>query len=201
MGGRGSGRRTSYGGKPETNDSMPLDIRKMTRKGLLSVGNRFSWQWLVNDQPVAGISIRVDFQSMLLSYQMKSTGEVVAQRVRTQTTPCHLGGERHWFTCPRCNKRVAVLYAPGRYFACRQCGGLTYATQKENVGDRASTKANKLRSRLGWELGILNGDGIKPKGMHWKTYNRLKCQHDALVQISLYDMGHKLGFLNMMLEV
>ena len=109
MGGRGSGRCPSYGGKPETNDSMPLDIRKMTRKGLLSVGNRFSWQWLVNDQPVAGISIRVDFQSMLLSYQMKSTGEVVAQRVRTQTTPCHLGGERHWFTCPRCNKRVAVL--------------------------------------------------------------------------------------------
>ena len=201
MGGRGSGRRTSYGGKPETNDSMPLDVRKMTRKGLLSVGNRFSWQWLVNDQPVAGISIRVDFQSMLLSYQMKSTGEVVAQRVRTQTTPCHLGGERHWFTCPRCNKRVAVLYAPGRYFACRQCGGLTYATQKENMSDRASTKANKLRTRLGWELGILNGDGIKPKGMHWKTYNRLKCQHDALVQISLCDMGHKLGFLNMMLEV
>ena len=201
MGGRGSGRRTSYGGKPETNDSMPLDVRKMTRKGLLSVGNRFSWQWLVNDQPVAGIIIRVDFQSMLLSYQMKSTGEVVAQRVRTQTTPCHLGGERHWFTCPRCNKRVAVLYAPGRYFACRQCGKLTYATQKENVGDRASTKANKLRKRLGWELGILNGDGLKPKGMHWKTYYRLKCQHDALVQISLYDMGDKLGFLNMMLEV
>lgn len=200
MGGRGSGRRTSYGGKPETNDSMPLDIRKITRKGLLSVGNRFSWQWLVNDQPVAGISIRVDFQSMLLSYQMKSTGEVVAQRVRTQTTPCHLGGERHWFTCPRCNKRVAVLYAPGRYFACRQCGGLTYATQKENMSDRASTKANKLRTRLGWELGILNGEGVKPKGMHWKTYNRLKSQHDALVQISLYGMGHKLGFLNMVLE-
>ena len=152
MGGRGSGRRTSYGGKPETNDSMPLDIRKMTRKGLLSVGNRFSWQWLVNDQPVAGISIRVDFQSMQLSYQLKSTGEVVAQRVRTQTTPCHLGGERHWFTCPRCNKRVAVLYAPGRHFACRQCGGLRYATQKEKVGDRASTKANKLRTRRGYPL-------------------------------------------------
>jgi PHP family Zn ribbon phosphoesterase len=83
---------------------------------------------------------------------LKSTGEVVAQRVRTQTTPCHLGGERHWFTCPRCNKRVAVLYAPGRHFACRQCGGLRYATQKEKVGDRASTKANKLRTRRGYPL-------------------------------------------------
>jgi len=200
MGGRGSGRRTSYGGKPEANDSMPLDIRKITRKGLLSVGNRFSWQWLVNDQPVAGITIRVDFQSMLLSYQMKSTGEVVAQRVRTQTTPCHLGGYRHWFTCPRCSKRIAVLYAPGRYFACRQCGELCYATQKQNAGDRASTKAEKLRKRMGWEAGILNGDGGKPKGMHWTTYQRLKCHHDALVQVSFHDLGSKLDFLGKLLN-
>lgn len=200
MGGRGSGRSTSYGGKPQTNDSMPLDIRKITRKGLLSEGNHFSWQWLVNDQPVADISIRVDFQSMVLSYQIKSTGGLVEQRLQTQTTPCHLGGQRHWFTCPRCNKRVAVLYAPGRYFACRQCGGLSYATQKESVGDRASTKANKLRTRLGWELGILNGDGVKPKGMQWRTYNRLTSQHDALVQISLDDIGYSLYFLNKVLE-
>ena len=60
MGGRGSGRCSSYGGKPETRDSMPLDIRKITRKGLLVPGNSFSWQWLVNDHQVAGIGIRVD---------------------------------------------------------------------------------------------------------------------------------------------
>ena len=132
MGGRGSGRCSSYSGKAETSDSMPLDIRKITRQGLLVPGSRFSWQWLVNDRQVAGISIRVDFlESMLLSYGMKSTGEVVEQRVQTQTSPCHLGGQRHWFTCPRCSKRVAVLYAPGRYFACRECGGLSYATHPD----------------------------------------------------------------------
>ena len=146
MGGRGSGRRSSYSGKTETSDSMPLDIRKITRKGLLVPGSRFSWQWLVNFN-----------QGMVLSYRMKSTGEVVEQRVHTQTSPCHLGGQRYWFTCPRCGQRVAVLYAPGRNFACRQCGGLGYATQKEGAGDRASTKADKLRKRMGWEAGILNG--------------------------------------------
>lgn len=160
-----------------------------------------SWQWLVNDRQVAGISIRVDFdQGMVLSYRMKSTGEVVEQRVQTQTSPCHLGGQRHWFTCPRCSKRVAVLYAPGRYFACRRCGGLGYATQKEGTGDRASTRADKLRKRLSWEAGILNGDGGKPKGMHWKTFQRLKSHHDALVQVSLHDIGRKLGFLHNLLE-
>ena len=167
MGGRGSGRQSSYCGKEETSDAMPLDIRKIARKGLLMEGRSFIWQWLVNDQPVAGINIKVDFQiCVVLSWRMKSSGEVVEQRVQTQTTPCHLGGHRHWFTCPRCNKRVAVLYAPGQFFACRQCGGLGYATQKEGVGERASTRADKLRRYLGWEPGILNGDGGKPKGMH-----------------------------------
>ena len=199
MGGRGSGRRSSYGGKPNTCDSMPLDIRKFARKGLLVPGSSFSWEWTVNDRKVAGINIRMDLQSMVLSYRIKSTDEVVEQRVQTQISPCHFGGQRHWFTCPRCSKRVAVLYAPGRYFACRQCGGLGYATQKEGAGDRASSRADKLRKRLGWEAGILNDSGGKPKGMHWKTYQRLKSQHDALVQVSLYDISRKLGFLDKLL--
>ena len=200
MGGRGSGRRSSYSGKPETNDSMPLDIRKIARSGLLIPGRSFGWQWTVNDRPVASIRIRVDWESLVLSYRMKSTGEVVEQRVQTQTTPCHLGGQRHWFACPLCSKRVAVVYAPGRYFACRQCCGLGYATQKESAGDRAATRADKLRKRLGWEAGILNGAGGKPKGMHWKTFFRLKSHHDALVQISLQDMARRFGSLQKLLD-
>ncbi len=200
MGGRGSGRQSSYSGKPETSDSMPLDIRKISRKALLVPGSNFGWQWTVNGRQVAGISIRVSFdQSMVLSYRLKSTDEVIEQRVQTQTSPCHLGGQRYWFTCPKCSKRVAVLYARGRYFACRQCGGLGYATQKEGAGDRASTKADKLRKRMGWRAGILNDDGGKPKGMHWKTYQRLKSQYDALVKVSLHDMSRKLGLLHKLL--
>ena len=200
MGGRGSGRRSSYSGKAETSDSMPLDIRKITRKGLWVQGNSFSWQWLVNDREVASIRIGVDLQSMVLSYRMKNTGEVVEQRVQTQTSPCQLGGQRRWFTCPLCSTRVALLYAPGRHFACRGCCGLAYPTQKEGAGDRASSRANKLRKRLGWEAGILNGNGSKPKGMHWTTYHRLKAEHDRLAQISLRDIGEKLGFLHRLLD-
>lgn len=200
MGGRGSGRRPGYGGKAETNDATPLDIRKLSRKGLLVPGKGFSWQWTVNDRVVSSISLRVERQALVLSYRKRSTGENIEQRVQIQTSPCHLGGQRQWFTCPKCSKRVAVLYSPGRYFACRQCGDLAYATQKEGAGDRASTKADKIRKRLGWEAGILNGDGGKPKGMHWKTYQRLKSHHDALVQVSFHDIGRKLGFLHRLLE-
>ena len=201
MGGRGSGRPSSYCGKPETHDAMPLDIRKLARAGALIPGRSFSWQWLVNDRQVAGISIRVDFnQGMVLAYRTRSTGEVVEQQVQTQTSPCHLGGERRWFTCPECSKRVAVLYAPGRYFACRKCYGLGYTTQKEGAGDRAASRAEKLRKRLGWEAGILHGNGPKPKGMHWATYKRLERHHDELVQVSLHAIGRKLRFLHQLLE-
>ena len=79
--------------------------------------------------------------------------------------------------------------------------GINYATQKENVGDRASTKADKLRKGMGWEAGILNDDGDKPKGMHWTTYQRLKSHHDALVQVSLCHIGRKLGFLHELLDL
>ena len=102
---------------------------------------------------------------------------------------------------PRCSKRVAVPYALGRYFACRQCGGFGHATQKEGVGDWPSARAGKLRKRLGWKASILSDDvGSKPKGMHWKTYWRLKSHHDALVQVSLQDMGLTLGFLHKLLD-
>jgi hypothetical protein len=53
---------------------------------------------------------------------------------------------------------------------------------------------------VGWDAGILNGDGGKPKGMHWKTYQRLKGHHDALVQLSFHDIGRKLGFLHELLD-
>lgn len=95
---------------------------------------------------------------------------------------------------------MAVIYSPGRYFACRQCGGLGYATQKEGAGERASTKADKIRKRLGREAGILNGTGDKPKGMHWTTYQRLKSHHDTLVQVSFQDIQRKLGFLSKLLD-
>ena len=118
--------------------------------------------------------------------------------MQTQTSPYHQGGQRHWFTCPRCSKRVALLYAPGRYFACRQCGGLGYRTQKKSLRNRASTAANKLRESLGWPVGIANGG--EPKGIHWETYWQLKGRHDALVQVTLYDISRKLGFLHKLLN-
>jgi hypothetical protein len=73
---------------------------------------------------------------------------------------------------------------------------LGYASQKEGVGDRSMRRANKIRIRLGWPAGILSHAGGKPKGMHWKTFWRLKGEHDTLAQVSFNDTARKLGFLH-----
>jgi hypothetical protein len=199
MGGIGSGRRCSNGGKRETEVSMPLDLRMIVRRGLLVPGNWFNWHWRVNGQDSAGISIAVESGAMVLSYRRRKTSDLVEQRVYLRSSPCHLGGSRDWFSCPRCGNRVAVLYAPEQYFACRRCGGLAYATQKKGGGDRASSKANKIRQQLGWPAGILNDPGRKPKGMHWATYRRLTAEHAALSQVCFEDIGRKLGIVYRML--
>jgi hypothetical protein len=38
------------------------------------------------------------------------------------------GGQRRWFRCPRCGRRMFKLYRPpgSPFFACRQCHELTY---------------------------------------------------------------------------
>ena len=203
MGGRGSGRRPSYAGKDKTEDSLPLDIRRLVRAGVLSPGRTASWQWTVNDRVQASIGIRAAEGHIALSYSYSPQGrpaETINQTVWIETTPCTLGGQRRWFTCPTCAKRVAVIYGIGRLFACRRCKALAYASQSESHDDRAARRADRIRKRLGWEPGFLNGPGLKPAGMHWRTYERLVAQHDALVGVSVAGMARKLGLLRGRLE-
>ena len=65
---------------------------------------------------------------------------------------------------------------------------LAYACQRETTDDRAARRAETIRSRLGWEPGILNGEGIKPKGMHWRRYERLRSEHNAYAIASIAEM-------------
>jgi hypothetical protein len=55
--------------------------------------------------------------------------------------------------------------------------------------DRAMRGADKIRDRLGWEPGMLNGHGDKPKWMRQRTYARLVARHDGYVRRSLAEIG------------
>ena len=204
MGGFGSGRQ---GGGRCTDDMRPLDIRKIHRAGLLTPGRWFNWQWTCNDEVTATICLRVEVGRVVLNYRNQSHHHNQGEResmnypVQLDWTDCGFGGQRVWWRCPAvgCGRRVAVLHG-GRVFACRHCHRLAYRSQREADHDRASRRADKLRDRLGWEPGILNGSGTKPKGMHWRTFERLQARHEAFVGVSLAGMARRLGILGSRLE-
>lgn len=198
MGGYNSGR---HGGKDCTTDMRALDVRKLQRSGCLNPGPSFGWNWTRGGNTIASINIRVDHRhSLALNYRSRGNGGEWVDRaysVALTWTDCHYGGQRAWWLCPAvgCGRRVAVLYG-GPVYACRHCHRLAYQSQRETPDDRATRRADKLRDQLGWEAGILNGEGGKPKGMHWATYARLKARHDAEVLQALVGISEKLGLVN-----
>src|SRR3981081_1806868 len=94
-------------------------------------------------------------------------------RPRTKSRHASTKEEMTWFICPAvgCGRRVEILYGGG-IFACRHCYRLAYASSREDVCDRAARRADRLRARLGWEPGILNGNGGQPKWMGWGAIER-----------------------------
>lgn len=194
MGGYGSGRQF---GADCTEDYRSIDVRRWQRDGLLVPGQYFSWRWSLNDESIASISVKIETGQMRLIYNHRSNGsdwENMEYPVFLQTTSCHYGGARYWFTCPAvgCSRRVAVLYLGGKIFACRHCYQLAYRCQRETTDDRAIRRADKIRHNINWEPGILNSSGHKPKGMHWKTFHLLAAKHDDYVNQSLMGIMEKL---------
>jgi hypothetical protein len=194
MGGYNSGRR---GGKRTTDEMHILDIRKIERAGLLKPGCSFGWQWARGGDKIASINMRTDTDRVTLTYRSRTNGgewQDMNYPVYLAWTNCNYGGQRAWWLCPAvgCGKRVAVLFG-GKVYACRHCHQLAYPTQRQQAHDRACNRADTIRKRLGWEAGILNGNGGKPKGMHWRTFARLQAAHDAHVNQSLAGMAAKMG--------
>lgn len=105
--------------------------------------------------------------------------------INLETTPCNYGGVRYWLNCPQCHGKKGVLYLFRDQWGCRQCHNLAYACQQEQPWDRLARQADKIRDRLGWEQGCLNGHEGKPKHMHHITYTHLCFKHDDYVTRSL----------------
>lgn len=197
MGGYGSGRR--YSAKDTTDDYRSIDVRRWKRDGLLDPPSSFLWRWSRNGETIASIRVHTEHDRVILTYRHRSVGEEwndVTYPVYLDWTDCHFGGRRPWFLCPAsgCGRRVAKLWG-GTIFACRHCYDLAYPCQREVSYDRAARRADKIRERLGWEPGIFNGNGGRPRGMHWTTFQRLANAHDAFAQRSFYDMSKLFGWL------
>ena len=57
---------------------------------------------------------------------------------------------------------------------------------------RAASRALKIRQRLGAKGGIDEPFPLKPKGMHWTTYERLRHQDEHLTKFWAASMWERL---------
>ena len=153
---------------------LRLDVRQLHQRDCLRPGLAFSWNWSWGDKPVASISIFTNTDAVRLMYETKD-GKHVEELVGLDLTACHFGGTRAWFLCPRCSRRVAVLFA-GRRFWCRHCHGIAYAVENEDAISRLLRRSNKLRERVKAKAGTAYPVAFKPKGMHQKTFDRIRCE-------------------------
>jgi hypothetical protein len=189
-----------YGGRPTCESCKSIDVRRWHREGRLCPGQYFSWSWTRGGEPSGNINVRTEANAVLLMYRSRSSGEAewksVEQRVPITWTPCHAGGQRAWFVCSvysggrYCGRRVALLYGAGELFACRRCYGLAYGSQREALHHRGISKAQKIRMRLGGSPNMLEAFPDKPKGMHWRTYDRFCRVYDAAEERSNIGLTH-----------
>jgi len=109
-----------------------------------------------------------DALDVTLSYDWQ--GVSVTYCISLSRTPCHYGGYRYWFACPRCEQRAAVIYmadTPG----CQRCLKLRYPSQSESAVMRAWRRREKVDLKL---ARITTRDGYRrPKGMHRQTFAHL----------------------------
>ena len=157
----------------------------MKRDGLLELlhfDGAFQWHF---SRFGCTLNVAMIEQGITISYRDRN-GCDIDSLVPMVRTNCHIKGSRPWFSCPECGRRVAILYAKdvGK-FACRKCQRLAYPSQSEGAENRSIRRYNKIRRRLGWKPGFLNGYGDKPTGMHWRNFEILKADHDAFVNASL----------------
>jgi len=174
MGGIGSG---SWRGAVRENAFWRLDIDRLKQTNCLRPG-LVSISWKRNGESVADIRLLFsnELDQVTLIYRSRSRGEPwedIRDPIRLDLTKPYFGGVRYWFICPSCNTRRKVLYG-SRLYRCRECHRMTYSSQYDPFPQLPWNRCHRVRERLGGEAGFSNMFPPKPKGMHWKTYYRLR---------------------------
>lgn len=170
-----------------------LDIGRLNRARLLEDGAYASWRW----GDGGNINIIGGQEHIELVYGAHPPGadawEQMREMVLIERTSCNYGGTRPWFLCPLCYGRAFKLYG-GRRFLCRSCRGFAYTSQRESDMYRLLTRAQDIRIRLGGTGNTSAPFPPKPKGMHWRTYWRLRDESEEASLRSLRCAAQRFGW-------
>jgi hypothetical protein len=150
-----------------------LDVHELQRVGIFRDG----WVTL---RPLLRWPGIVKMRAARYLIQLELCNQVVPQQIRVSWTRCHFGGMRPWLHC-LCKRRVAKLFKGMGGYYCRPCiGNPIYASQSKSTQGRRHFEACKLRLRLGGIASLAAPFPERPRGMHRKTYARLRRQAGKL---------------------
>jgi len=144
--------------------------RSGSRRPLAEAMRRIDLTQLRRDHPVSAGSV------VTMSYTCND-GRRIQATVSFLHTPTCFGGRRLWFCCPSCRSRCQMLYGSWR-IACLRCHGLRYLSQSETQSGRANRGMFKIVKRLDPKATCIELPP-KPRGMHWRTYERLVDRYES----------------------
>jgi len=101
---------------------------------------------------------------------------------------CNYGGFRYFFHCPKCNRRMRILYCDKGKFLCRKCLNLCYFTQILRPTARCLIMGGKIRDKLHSMAGSIDK---KPPWMKKKTFERLQNKYFDYYEIKYEEALHK----------
>jgi hypothetical protein len=194
MGGPGSGQWSRWDKRPTLEELCSLDIRLLKRRGTLEPGRSTRLTWCRGAQSADSVWVLGTHDAVVLVYRARvglGSWEDKRDRVPLTWTAPHGGGQRPWFLCPACARRVALLYSVGMGFVCRHCTQRPYGSQCETPQDRRLRKVRTIRTRLGVSHNLTQPINAwhKPKGMHWRTFKRLMAQEEH-AQLAVWHHQH-----------
>jgi len=175
MGGLGSGGHNARN-RGAVEAHRRLSANSMQKAGVFREGWSGRWGWTGGDgEATSWIWIVGGRDEIRLDFKFRESGgdwQPVDQSVTLTRVPKPFGNDQPYFFCPRCGCRALHLYGAQQRFLCRKCSGLVHASTRERHSDRATRQAQKIRRRLGADLGC-DDPAPRPKHMRLKTYERL----------------------------
>lgn len=163
--------RRRIGARPCVDDFVSIDIQEWLRIGKLNGQTHFI-------RPSMNLQLEIETGHAGLDVRVRS--DLLRprdQHLAIRWTMPMPGVRRIWLICPNpcCQRPCQSLYFQAGFF-CRLCLGLRYRSQSRSTYQRRCAEYGALEAGLP----LFDGDAVRPKGMHEKTFQPLAERAQAL---------------------
>ena len=184
-------------GRTTVETAFRVDVRRLVRARVSGAGT------LRYGHSAVGFLLSLADADVVLEWTQR--GVSYAVRVALETTVPNFGGRRWWACCPRCSRRVAIVYlAPWATWAgvvgCRRCLNLAHEVTREIALYRAMRRVREHRARHGYGGNLAEPIRTKPPGMHLTTFLRFIERDRALMRPVSVELGAWVGMMERLLS-